>query len=67
MVLQCKNSVNKGFKTVAGFSYNGKLKIRSVGKNNINLMCYQEEVLHPIFAEEISFIPNNFHGVTLTK
>ena len=41
---------------VAWFSYNEKLKIKTVRKNvKINSKFYQEKVLSPIFTEKISF------------
>lgn len=64
---QCKESFSKGFMIVAGFSYNGKLKIRRVEKNvKINSSYYQEKVLRPIFTEEIPLLyPNDFQRVKL--
>ena len=40
--------------TIAGYQYNGKLKIKKVsGKANIASFYYQQEALEPIFEDEI--------------
>ncbi|GBL89123.1 hypothetical protein AVEN_255253-1 [Araneus ventricosus] len=53
--------VSKGFVIVAGFSYNGKLKMRRMEKNvQINSTYYQEKVLRPILTEKHLFIPITF-------
>ncbi|GFU05411.1 hypothetical protein TNCV_3290641 [Trichonephila clavipes] len=49
-------SVNfsKGFMIVVGFSNNGKLKINKVSsKAKINSLYYHQNILEPIFEEEI--------------
>ncbi|GBM72233.1 hypothetical protein AVEN_83910-1 [Araneus ventricosus] len=61
------HKLSKGFRIVAGFSYNGELKIRRVGKNvKVNSTYYQEEALRPIFTKEIPFLyPDDFQRVKL--
>ncbi|GFV53070.1 uncharacterized protein TNCV_4644291 [Trichonephila clavipes] len=51
---QCTVKFPKGFMIVTGFCYNGKLKIRKVSsKAKSNSVCYQQNILEPIFTEEI--------------
>ena len=49
--LESKESYPKGFMIVAGFSYNGKLKIRKVAKS----VKINEHILTPIFMNDIPF------------
>ncbi|GFV41627.1 hypothetical protein TNCV_3627781 [Trichonephila clavipes] len=45
----------KGFMIVGRFSNNGKLKIKKVSsKVKINSLCYQRNILEPIFEKEIT-------------
>lgn len=64
---ESKESFSKGFMIVAGFSYNGKLKIKRVEKNvKINSKYYQEHILSPIFLNEIpSLYPQCHQSVRL--
>ena len=52
---------------VAGFSYNGKLKIRKVAKSvKINATYYQEHILTPIFMNDIPLLyPFDFQNVEI--
>jgi hypothetical protein len=57
---QAKESYPKGFMVVAGFSYNGKLKLRKVDRHTkINSAYYQTEVLNPIFHQDIPSLYGN--------
>ncbi|GFT66393.1 transposase [Trichonephila clavipes] len=51
---QCTVKFSKGFMIVAGFSKNGKLKVKKVSsKAKINSLYFHQNILEPIF-EEIS-------------
>ncbi|GFV84125.1 uncharacterized protein TNCV_3037871 [Trichonephila clavipes] len=51
---QCTEKFLKRFLIVAGFCYNGKLKKKTVSsKAKINLLYHQQNILEPIFEEEI--------------
>lgn len=57
---ECNESFPKGFMVVAGISYEGKLKIRRIGKNaKINSEYYQTNILNPIFKEDIPNLYGN--------
>jgi hypothetical protein len=59
---QRTESFPKGFMVMAGFSYQGKLKLRKIERNTkINSVYYQNNILSPIFKEEI---PNLYGSET---
>jgi len=53
-IKQCRESFSRGFMIVAGFCFNGKLKLKKVDpKVKINSSVYQRLVLDPLFDTEI--------------
>jgi len=58
--LDCKESYPRGFMIVTGFCYEGKLSIRRIPKKTkINSIYYQDNVLKPLFEEEIPKLYGN--------